>query len=160
VTAQIPLFSATVLPKYFTHTNASAFFRQLSLHGFEKVFPPEGYQPLPATHPASEHARQYRHPQFLRGRHDLLHVCVSVWLCVSSDGWRCDVAWVRAVLLRDAPVLVCVRVGMRGLAARIFASGHTLVTIAGVHLNVRCSCCDPVVPHHQHVCGACRASCS
>ncbi|KAI8968554.1 hypothetical protein BDF20DRAFT_897018 [Mycotypha africana] len=61
------LFSKTILPKHFKHGNFASFVRQLNKYDFHKIRHNEDEVRL-----YGDQAWEFVHPQFLRGRKDLL----------------------------------------------------------------------------------------
>ena len=59
-------FAAEVIPQYFRHNNLLSFERQLHYYGFRKLRADAN------AGPAARARSEYRHPNFRRGRHDLL----------------------------------------------------------------------------------------
>ena len=61
-------FSKHILPKYFKHNKFSSFVRQLNLYGFRKV--------TPLTYGLTNHEEkiEFRHPFFMQGKANLLHL--------------------------------------------------------------------------------------
>jgi len=61
-------FSKFILPQYFKHNKFSSFVRQLNLYGFRKVTPLE--------HGLVQHEEkvEFRHPFFIKGKANLLHM--------------------------------------------------------------------------------------
>ena len=62
------LFSQTVMGKYFKSNKFNSFVRQLNFYGFRKSSR-EGYS---EERSPSSRTWEFKHPQFLRGRKDLL----------------------------------------------------------------------------------------
>ncbi|TIB30796.1 hypothetical protein E3P84_03205 [Wallemia ichthyophaga] len=68
IVANLSLFSSEILPTHFKHSNFSSFVRQLNMYGFHKCNKtPRGQK----AHPEHQ-VWEFSHPNFLRGRKDLL----------------------------------------------------------------------------------------
>ena len=59
-------FAAEIIPQYFKHNNFRSFVRQLNFYGFRKLRADAN------AGPAAQARWEFKHPNFRRGRHDLL----------------------------------------------------------------------------------------
>ena len=59
-------FAAEIIPQYFRHNNFRSFVRQLHHYGFQKLRADAN------AGPAAQAQCEFKHPNFRRGRHDLL----------------------------------------------------------------------------------------
>ncbi|KAH8553548.1 HSF-type DNA-binding-domain-containing protein [Umbelopsis sp. PMI_123] len=68
VVCNVDEFSKDLLPKHFKHNNFSSFVRQLNMYGFHKI----NKTPRNQKTTSKDQVWEFYHPQFLRGRQDLL----------------------------------------------------------------------------------------